>query len=163
MLWGCSVLNSASDRLTISSLLSYIFSGAFWSATCDIVRGRTLGIRQGWQLGLGWATQVASLWRCMSGRYLRGDNATCSALCQLSVTSPITHKQIGPSWCWFPGGWVCVQSRILGLSNKVSCESGSSSHCLNPHRFFQSKILRLYFPIPEPWLVWSVSCPSCSC
>ena len=35
--------------------------------------------------------------------------------CQLSVTSA-THKQIGPFWCWFPGGWVCVCVRTLWVS-----------------------------------------------
>ena len=27
-----------------------------------------------------------------------------------------THKQIGPFWCWFLGGWVCVHSRTLWVS-----------------------------------------------
>ena len=57
----------------------------------------------------------------------------------------------------------CVS--ILGpcLSNKPSCEAGSfSCCCLNPHRCFQSEALRLYFPKLEPWVVWSVSFPSCS-
>ena len=31
----------------------------------------------------------------------------------LSVTTPATHKQIGPWWCWFLGGWLCVCSRTL--------------------------------------------------
>ena len=30
--------------------------------------------------------------------------------------SPATHKQIGPFWCWFPGGWFCVCSRTLWVS-----------------------------------------------
>ena len=34
----------------------------------------------------------------------RGNCAACSTLCRLSVTSPATHKQTGPFWCWFPGG-----------------------------------------------------------
>ena len=51
----------------------------------------------------------------------------------------------------------------MGLSNKLSCEAGSFSHCcLNPHRCFQSEVLRLYFPGLEPWVAWSVSPPSCS-
>ena len=29
---------------------------------------------------------------------------------------PATHKQIGPFWSWFPGGWVCVHSRTLWVS-----------------------------------------------
>ena len=47
----------------------------------------------------------------MWGRGLRRNNATCSTLCQFSVTSPTTHNQIGLFWCLFLGGWVCVLSR----------------------------------------------------
>ena len=50
----------------------------------------------------------------------------------------------------------------MGLSNKLSCEAGSLSCLLNTHRFFQSEILRLYFPALEPWVMWSLSLPSCS-
>ena len=49
----------------------------------------------------------------------------------------------------------------MGLSNKYSCESGSCSCCHNPQRCSQSLVLRLYFPALEPWVVWSVSLPSC--
>ena len=52
----------------------------------------------------------------MWGRGPRGNNATWSAVCQLSVTSATTHKQIGPFWHWFPGGWVCIHSRTLWVS-----------------------------------------------
>ena len=50
------------------------------------------------------------------GRDQRGNNAAYSALCWLSVTSPATHKQIGPFWCWFPGEWVCVPSGTVWVS-----------------------------------------------
>ena len=51
----------------------------------------------------------------------------------------------------------------MDLSNKLSCEAGSFSHChFNPHRFLHSEVLRLYFPEPEPWVVGSVSFSSCS-
>ena len=51
----------------------------------------------------------------------------------------------------------------MDLSNGLSCEAGSFSHCrLNPHQCFQSEVLRLYFPAVEPWVVWSVSVPTCS-
>ena len=50
----------------------------------------------------------------------------------------------------------------MGLSNELSCEAGSLSHHLNTHRIFQSQVLRLYFPALEPWVVGSVSLPSCS-
>ena len=50
----------------------------------------------------------------MWGKGLRGNNATFSALAPLPVTSPATHKQIVPFWCWFLGGWDSVCSRTLG-------------------------------------------------
>ena len=50
----------------------------------------------------------------------------------------------------------------MGLSNKLSCEAGSFlCHC-NPNRFLQPEVLRLYFPMLEPWVVQFVSLPSCS-
>ena len=63
------------------------------------LRGGALGIYQ------GRTTHIAVLWCCMSGRGQRVNNATCLDLSWLSVTSPTTHKQIGPFWCWFLGGW----------------------------------------------------------
>ena len=40
-----------------------------------------------------------------------------------------------------------------GLSNELSCEAGSFSHCcLNPHRGFQSEVLSLYFSCWNPGL-----------
>ena len=50
----------------------------------------------------------------------------------------------------------------MGLSNELSCEAGSFSHHHNPHSCFQSEALRLYFPVPEPWVVCSIWLPSCS-
>ena len=49
----------------------------------------------------------------------------------------------------------------MGLSNDLSFEAGSFSHQHNCHRFFQSEVLRLYFPALEPWVEWSVLLPSC--
>ena len=57
---------------------------------------------------------------CIWERGLRGDSDACSALCQLSVTSPATHKQSGPFWCSFLFGWVCVHSGTLWVS-PTSC------------------------------------------
>ena len=50
------------------------------------------------------------------GGGVRGSNGSRSTLCQLSVTLPATHNQIGPFWCRFPGGWVCVCSGTLWVS-----------------------------------------------
>ena len=48
------------------------------------------------------------------------------------------------------------------FSNKLSCEVGSFFRHHNPHRILQPEVLRLSFPMLEPWVVWSVSLPSCS-
>ena len=86
-------------------------------------------------------------------RGLRGNNAPCSAVCQLSVTSATTHQQIGPFWCWFPGGWFFVCSRTLWVSPTNSpVRLGVSPTAATPTGFFQSEVLRLYFPAVEPWV-----------
>ena len=50
----------------------------------------------------------------------------------------------------------------MGLSNELSFEAGGLSHCHSPHKFFQSEVLRRYFPVLEPWVAQCVSLPSCS-
>ena len=72
--------------------------------------GRALCIHQ------GEATLFAELWWCLWGRGPIGNNVTCSALHQLSVTFPASHKQIGPLWCWLLGVWVYVRSRTQWVS-----------------------------------------------
>ena len=52
------------------------------------------------------------------------------------------------------GGFVYILGP-MGFSNELSWEAGSFSCHLNPHRFFQSEVLRLYFTVLEPWVVWS--------
>ena len=76
---------------------------------------------------------------------------------------PLCTSKLGPSDADSQvGGFVYILNPV-GLSNELSCETGSFSHCrLNPHRFFQSEVLRLYFPSLEPWVARSVSLPSCS-
>ena len=105
-----SVLNFASDRLSICLLLSCIFSGVLiysfiWAnfffvlGTCYIVRDRALGICP------GRATLIASWWCRLWGRGPRGNNAACLALSWLLVSFPATHKQIGLFQVLIPG-WV---------------------------------------------------------
>ena len=50
----------------------------------------------------------------------------------------------------------------MGLPKELPCEVGSFSCHLNPHRYFQSEVLRLCFPRLEPWVVRSSLFPSCS-
>ena len=64
----------------------------------------------------------------MWGRGPIGSNSTCSALCQFSVTPSTTHNQIGPFWCCFLGGWVCICSRSLWVSPTNSPVSLGVSH-----------------------------------
>ena len=47
---------------------------------------------------------------------------------------------------------MCTFQDLLGLSNKFSYKAGSFSCHLNTHWFFQSEVLRLYFPTLEPWI-----------
>ena len=82
----------------------------------------------------------------MWGRGPRGNNATCSAFCRLSVTSAITHKQIGPFWCWFLSEWVSICSRTLLVSKELFYEAVSFSRHPKPHWFLQPEVLRLSFP-----------------
>ena len=44
----------------------------------------------------------------------------CSALSCFSVTSPTTHNQTGPLWCWFLSGWACAHSRPLWVPPTTS-------------------------------------------
>ena len=56
----------------------------------------------------------------MWGRGPRGSNGTCSTLCRISFTLSATHIQIGPFWCCFASGWVCVHSGTLWVSPRNS-------------------------------------------
>ena len=90
-------------------ICSFIWAIYFFLSQCTwyIVRGGALGIQQ------GGVTHFSVFWHCMWGRGLRGNNAACSALSQLSITPPATNKQTGPFCWWCPGGRVCVHSRAL--------------------------------------------------
>ena len=50
----------------------------------------------------------------------RGSYGACSTICGFSVTPSTTHNLIGPFWCCFPSGWVCVPSRTLWVSPRNS-------------------------------------------
>ena len=125
--------------------------------SCYIVMGRALGIPE------DGTTQVSVLWHCMWRGDLRGNNASCLALGQLSVTFPTTHKQIGPFWCSFLGSWVCVCSGTLWVSPANSpVRLGVSPATAAPIAFYHQRLWRLYFPVLEPWVAGSASLPSCS-
>ena len=72
-------------------------------------------------------------------------------------------SKVGPSGADSQEVGLCTFKAPVGLSNELSCEAGSFSHChLNPPRCPQPEVLRLYFPVLEPWVVQSDSLPSCS-
>ena len=120
-----SVLNCASDRLAISVLFSYIFSGAlicsfiwviFLSWNACYVKGQSLRCPPGWGNAGPWAVKLDV------GEGLRGGGSSgaCSTLCQISVTPSATHNQIGPLWCWLPSKWACARLRPLWVSPTTS-------------------------------------------
>ena len=101
----------------------------------------------------GWCNPCAALWYCMWGQGPRGNNAACLALGWLSVTSPATHMQIGPFWCWFPGGWVCAHSRTLGVSPVNSpVRLGVSPAASTPTGVFSQRFWGFISPCWNPGL-----------
>ena len=100
----------------------------------------------------------------MWGRGLRGNNVTYSALYQISVTYPATHKQSGPFWCWFPSGWACVHSRTLWVSPKNSpvrlrvSPTASSTPTDVFNQWFEA-----LFPTLELWVAQSVTLSTSCC
>ena len=109
---------------------------------------------------------VAALWRCMWGRSPIGGNGACSTPWWILVTPSATHNQIGPFWCCFLCGWVCVCSRPLWVSPMNSPVRLWGCEFLplppQPPEVFSISGLRLYFPELEPWVAGSVSSPNCS-
>ena len=77
---------------------------------------------------------------------------------------PLPTSKLGPSGADSQvGGFVYILGPCRSLQQKFSCEAGSFS-CFhhNPHRYFQSEVLRLYVPMLEPWVAQSVSLHSSS-
>ena len=145
-----SVLNSASDKWAISSCLVLFLE--FWSI-----------------LSLGPYILVSAqlLWcKGWSLRYLPGQGNPLVCVVVLSVGEGSEREQ-----CCLPGSWpafshfpcypqanwallvlipkwvgLCMFQDPVGLSNELSCETGSFSCHRNPHRFLPLEVLRLYFP-----------------
>ena len=139
-------MNSASDRLAISSLLSCIFSGAlkcsfiwaffFWSWHGCYLKGRSLRFSPGW----GNAGRCAVM--LYVGEGLRGSNCACCTLHRISATASATHNQTGPLWCWFPSGWARARPWPLWVSPTnspvrlgVSPAAASAPTCVFNQRF----------------------------
>ena len=106
---------------------------------------------------------VAALWRCMWGRDREGAMAPGPLSAGLQSLPPLPTIKLLPSG---------VDSRMGGLAHTLG-PCGSLQRTLlwgwefllmpqSPQVFFQSEVLRLYYPALEFWVVWSVSLPSCS-
>ena len=121
--------------------------------TCYVVRGGTLGIHQ------GRATHITVLWCCMWGRGPRGNNAACSALTLLSVTSSTTHKWVASFWYWLLGGWACGCSRIpwaLPMNSPVRLAVYPTATISTV--FYSQRFWRF---LSQPWVARSALLPSC--
>ena len=96
------------------------------------------------------------------GEEPRGSNGARSTLHGILVTRCATHNQIGPLWCWFPSGWACACSRSLWVSPTTSLVrlGVSPTAASTPTGVFSIRGLRLYFPVLEPWVVWSALLPA---
>ena len=116
----------------------------------------------------GWSFRCSLGWgnagRCAVTLYVEegpiGSNGACSSLCWISAIPSATHNQIGPFWCCFPHGWVCVHSRTLWVSPWNSpVRLGVFLLSPQPPQVFSIRGLRLYFPALEPWVAWSALLP----
>ena len=117
-----SVLNSSSDRLSISSSLSS-FSGvlicsfiwAIFLCACLLHCKGQRGICQ------SRITFFATLWCCMRGRSQRRNNATCLVLTPLSITSLTPHKWIVPFQVLLPqvSGFVYILGPCVSLQRTL--------------------------------------------
>ena len=119
-----SVLNCASDKLAICSLLSCIFSGAlicsfiwafFFLSQCTCyLKGRSL------RCSLGRGKAGCCPVTLYVGEGPRGSNGARFTLLRISIFHSNTHSQTGPLWCWFLSGWACAHSRPLWVSPRTS-------------------------------------------
>ena len=156
------VLNSASDRLAISSSFSYIL-GVFicshlghislYRRTCYIVRGGALGIHQG---GATHGTAFGTV--CWGG--VRGGTVPFAWLlpCFQSLTLLPTSKLDSSGADSQVGGFVCILGPYGSLQQTLlwGWEFLLPPH---PHRFLLPVVLRLYFSALEPSVAWSISLP----
>ena len=80
---------------------------------------------------------------------------------QLSISfqslPPIATSKLGPSGADSQVGVLVYILEPCGSLQLLSCEVGSFSNHCNHRRSFKSEVLRLYFPMLEPWVAWSRS------
>ena len=138
-----NVLNSASDRLAISSSLSLFLE--FWFVLSFgpyfFVLAHLLCCK-GWSLRYspGWGNPLC----CVVVLYV-GEGSEREQCCLFNSLPTFSHfsttnKQIGPSWCWFRGVWLCVNSRTLLVSPmNSSVRLGVSLATSTPTGFYSQR------------------------
>ena len=157
-----SVLNPASDRLAISSVLSFLFSGAL---IC---------------LHVGHIFFVPACLLCSNGQSLRyspGQDNPLHCICgggvwegtmQLAQLSssfqslpPLPTIYVGPSGAY---PWVSGFVYMLGCCGSLhrTLLWGWEFFLPPEHPQVFSEVLRLYFSVLEPWVAWCVLLSSCS-
>ena len=94
----------------------------------------------------------------MWGRGSRG-NALAWLLAGFQSLAPLPTSKLGHSGAdsWV-GGFVCILGPC-GSPMNSPVRLGVSPAASTPTGFFQSEVLRLYFPVLEPWVAWSISLP----
>ena len=93
-------------------------------------------------------------------RSLRSNSTACSSLSSFQELLLPTSK-LGPCADSCVGGFVYLLGPCGSLQWTLLW-SWEFLLLLQPHRFFQAEVLKLYFPSLEPWVAGSVSLPSCS-
>ena len=93
------------------------------------------------------------MWPCLWGRGQRRNNATCW-LCSSPFPS-LPTSGFWPFRGWFADGWF-----VSGLSQGLSCDPESFSHCHNYPQTFTSSGFDPLVPSLKPWVLWSVSLPN---
>ena len=103
---------------------------------------------------------------CIVALYVR-EGPKRERCCSLGSQPAFSHFPCFPQANWallvlIPGwvGFVYLLGPCRSPMNSP-VRLGVSPAASLPHKIFQSEFLRLYFPVLEPWVAWSVSLPSC--
>ena len=136
--------------LELWSVLS--FGPVFFSwRSPNVVRGRGLGVHQ------GRATHVAALWCCVWGGGVWEGTVPLALL-----TAIFSHFSCYPQANWA----ILVLIPLVDGFVYILGPCGSLQWTLlwgfsTPTGFFSQRFLKLYYPVLESWVAWSVLLPSC--
>ena len=129
--------------------------------TCYIVRGEAFGICQDRDI------QVTALWCWVWGGFWEGTMLLARLSAGFESLFPLPTSKLGPSGADSQVGGIVY---VLGSCRSFQQILPWGWECLPPLQFPQvftasftfPEVLKLYFPVLEPCVPWSVSLPSCS-